>query len=139
MRPITTTIAALTAALTLVLPSAGISTALVPDGRGVDGLPTVEDILERYYEALGGREALERITTRVATGRVVDDRPYTGPVRITMSSICQKVSSPRGPTARPAGSSKTVWSQRPRSPAVRRWRSCSIPRDRSASANTSGR
>jgi len=62
---------------------AGVPVAAASDERGADEFPDVDDILERYYEALGGREALERIETRMSTGRIVDDRPCTGPVRIT--------------------------------------------------------
>jgi len=75
-------ITALVAALVFVSVSpAADARGAAPAKRG--GEPTLEQVLERYYEAIGGRDALERITTRVSTGRVVDDRPYTGPVRIT--------------------------------------------------------
>jgi hypothetical protein len=80
VRPITT--AVLVALLMLTAPPAGVPTAAASEAPGTEGLPAVDDILERYYEALGGREALERFETRVSTGRVVDDRPYTGPVVI---------------------------------------------------------
>jgi len=36
-------------------------------------LATVESILERYIEAVGGREAIERLTTRVCIGREITD------------------------------------------------------------------
>jgi len=77
------TIVVLTALLTLTAPPYAGVFATAGDGRSADELPTVDEILERYYEALGGRESLERIKTRVSTGRVVDDRPYTGPVHIS--------------------------------------------------------
>ncbi len=47
-----------------------------------DTLPTLEEILERYIEAVGGREAIELATTRVVRGRLIDDRPYRGPVQV---------------------------------------------------------
>lgn len=43
--------------------------------------PTVAEILDRYIEAVGGREALERITTRVCIGRTVTDlRSWEHPI-----------------------------------------------------------
>jgi len=42
-------------------------------------LPTLEDVVERYIEAVGGREAIERLTTRVMTGRLVTDLPTWQP------------------------------------------------------------
>jgi hypothetical protein len=44
-----------------------------------DTLPTLEEVLERYVEAVGGREAIERLTTRVMTGRLVTDLPAEKP------------------------------------------------------------
>jgi caffeoyl-CoA O-methyltransferase len=43
--------------------------------------PTLDKILERYIEALGGREALEKLNTRICRGQFIDDRPYTGPLK----------------------------------------------------------
>ena len=42
-------------------------------------LPTLEQILDRYVEALGGREAIAKLETRTITGKQIDDRPYKGP------------------------------------------------------------
>ncbi len=44
-------------------------------------IPSVDEVLDSYVEALGGREAIEKLTTRVCTGRYVkdlhwDDPPY---------------------------------------------------------------
>ncbi|UCC71649.1 MAG: hypothetical protein JSV86_14860 [Gemmatimonadota bacterium] len=44
-----------------------------------DTLPSLEEVLERYVEAVGGREAIERLTTRVLTGRLVTDLPTREP------------------------------------------------------------
>ncbi len=44
-----------------------------------DTIPTLEEVLERHIEAVGGREALERLTTRVMTGRLVTDLPSRQP------------------------------------------------------------
>ncbi|MCK9997451.1 MAG: hypothetical protein KAH56_14345 [Candidatus Krumholzibacteria bacterium] len=41
-------------------------------------LPTLEQILGRYVEALGGRENLTKLTTRSIIGEQIDDRPYKG-------------------------------------------------------------
>lgn len=42
-------------------------------------LPTLEQILDRYIEGLGGREAIANLETRTIFGREIDDRPYAGP------------------------------------------------------------
>ncbi len=67
----------------LVLAAGQVAGTAASPVQAGGGLPSVDEILERYYEALGGRDALERIHARVSTGRIVDDRPYTGPIRIT--------------------------------------------------------
>jgi hypothetical protein len=42
-------------------------------------LPTLEQILERYVEVMGGREAIAKLETRTITGKQIDDRPSMGP------------------------------------------------------------
>ncbi len=54
-------------------------------------IPALEHILDRYIEALGGRGAIERLTTRVCKGRFVDDRPYAGPVKTIPFDALSKV------------------------------------------------
>lgn len=44
-----------------------------PNEARAENPPTVERILERYIEAVGGREALERLTTRKCIGREITD------------------------------------------------------------------
>jgi hypothetical protein len=44
-----------------------------------EAVPTLEEVLERHIEAVGGREAIEKLTTRVLTGRVVTDLPTRQP------------------------------------------------------------
>ncbi|MFL6336598.1 MAG: CocE/NonD family hydrolase [Pyrinomonadaceae bacterium] len=47
------------------------------------GLPTVEQILERYVAAVGGRAAIERLTSRVLKGTyTVPGRNFSAPVTI---------------------------------------------------------
>jgi len=53
--------------------------AAAASGAERDELPTLSLVLARYVDAVGGREAVESLTTRVCTGREVDDRPYRGP------------------------------------------------------------
>jgi hypothetical protein len=43
-----------------------------------DDLPTLEQILDRYVDVLGGRENLAKLATRTITGKQIDDRPYQG-------------------------------------------------------------
>jgi hypothetical protein len=54
--------------------------AVAETGAG-ESIPSVDEVLDRYVKALGGREAMEKLTTRVCTGRYVkdlhwDDPPY---------------------------------------------------------------
>lgn len=42
-------------------------------------LPSLQEILQRYVEAVGGREAIGRLTTRVMMGRLVTDLPSRRP------------------------------------------------------------
>lgn len=44
-----------------------------------EALPTLDKILEKYIQALGGRAAIEKLTTRVCTGRFVDDLSWKDP------------------------------------------------------------
>ncbi|MGD2218183.1 MAG: hypothetical protein PVJ64_15605 [Gemmatimonadales bacterium] len=44
-----------------------------------DTLPTLEEVLQRHIDAVGGRQAIERLTTRVMTGRLVTDLPSREP------------------------------------------------------------
>jgi len=44
-----------------------------------EAVPTLDKILERYIQALGGRAAIEKLTTRIGTGRFVDDLSWKDP------------------------------------------------------------
>jgi hypothetical protein len=44
-----------------------------------DSVPTLQEVLDRYIEAVGGREAIEKLTTRVLKGRLVTDLPTRQP------------------------------------------------------------
>lgn len=44
-----------------------------------EDLPTLEQILERYVEVMGGREAISKLETRTVVGKQIDDRPSMGP------------------------------------------------------------
>jgi hypothetical protein len=44
-----------------------------------DSMPTVDRVLERYVDAVGGRAALARLRTRVVHGAFVEDLPSMGP------------------------------------------------------------
>ncbi len=46
---------------------------------GQDTLPKLDEILERHIEAVGGRAAIEQLTTRVIVGRLVTDLPTWEP------------------------------------------------------------
>jgi len=54
--------------------------ALLDDmGVGRDTMPRVDQIIERYVEAVGGHAAIERLTTRLMTGQLVTDLPTWSP------------------------------------------------------------
>lgn len=42
-------------------------------------LPTLDQILERYVDVMGGREAIAKLEARNISGKQIDDRPYQGP------------------------------------------------------------
>jgi hypothetical protein len=42
-------------------------------------LPALDEVLERYVEALGGRHAIEKLKTRVCRGRMITDLPSRDP------------------------------------------------------------
>ena len=44
-----------------------------------DSLPSVDRILERYVDAVGGRAAIERLQTRIVQASFVEDIPHEGP------------------------------------------------------------
>ncbi|UCE40366.1 MAG: hypothetical protein JSV17_13010 [Candidatus Aminicenantes bacterium] len=52
---------------------------------------TLEQILERYVEAIGGKEAVEKLTTRVCKGQFIDDRPYAGPKQVIPFETFSKI------------------------------------------------
>jgi len=60
----------------LVLLAALLMTAVT---ASAGDLPTVDEILDRYVAALGGRENILKLETRVLTGTQIDDRPFRGP------------------------------------------------------------
>ena len=50
------------------------------DGIVVDeSLPTLKSVLDHYINALGGREAMEKLTSRICTGQFVEDMPSRQP------------------------------------------------------------
>jgi hypothetical protein len=59
--------------LTLIL----MLSAAVPASAGE--LPTLEQILDRYVDVMGGQEAIAQLETRTIIGKQIDDRPYKGP------------------------------------------------------------
>jgi len=54
-----------------------------PGAAAQDTVPTVDRIVARYVEAAGGREAIERLNTRVTRGSFVEDIPSEGPATAT--------------------------------------------------------
>ena len=76
--------------------TAGLLPALVASAsaRGPmaqDSLPTVDRVLERYVDAVGGRTALARLQTRVVFGAFVDEFPSEGPATTIRFAACAQV------------------------------------------------
>ena len=56
----------------------------VPTAAQTPALPTVDQVLEKYIAALGGRAALEKISSRVATGAIeIPDVGVSGTIHIS--------------------------------------------------------
>lgn len=51
----------------------GLTPISLQNSAAAENIPTVEQILERYVEAVGGREALEKLETRVCVGKAITD------------------------------------------------------------------
>jgi hypothetical protein len=51
----------------------------LPSATQQDTLPTLDRVIERHIEAIGGREAIARLTSRVTHGRKVTDLPTRNP------------------------------------------------------------
>jgi len=62
-----------------------ICALVTPTALAEEPLPTLEDVLERWAEAVGGRAALERLTTRTYDGQEIVDLAYRDPPRETAS------------------------------------------------------
>jgi hypothetical protein len=74
--------------LFLVLLACAVSAALFGSGPET---PTLEQILERYIEAMGGKEAIEKLKTRVCMGKFIDARPYAGPKQVIPFEAYSKI------------------------------------------------
>lgn len=65
----------------IAVPQTLFSQKDVAPARTIDSLPSVDIILDRYVNALGGKEAIEKLTTRVRKGTVqITDVAATGTV-----------------------------------------------------------
>jgi len=62
-----------TATLLFLLVFLGVCALADEGGLMLTELPSVESILSRYVDAVGGREAIEKLTSRVCTGKEVTD------------------------------------------------------------------
>jgi len=57
-----------------------------------DSLPSVDEVLENYINALGGRETIEKLTTRTCTGYLVKDVHWEEPpYDVARLKICSKM------------------------------------------------
>jgi len=75
-------------------------------------LPSAAQILERYITAIGGRPAVERLTTRIARGRLIT-QAGEAPLEIRQKApgkIFRQIDSPAGGTSRNGFDGQTAWS-----------------------------
>jgi hypothetical protein len=63
-------ILSITASLPVLLCAAGKS-GVAPQAQGASATPNVDEILSKYIQAIGGKAALEKVTTRVMKGTLV--------------------------------------------------------------------
>jgi len=57
-----------------------------------DSLPAVDEVLDNYINALGGREAIEKLTTRIFAGHLVKDVHWEDPpYEVAHIIICSKM------------------------------------------------
>jgi Photosynthetic reaction centre cytochrome C subunit len=77
---------------------------------------TLDQVIDKYVQAIGGREALEKITTRVMTGTVTDRAQQTSPFTVQEklpASIRVESTGPRGATVARVSTGSTGWAQTP--------------------------
>jgi hypothetical protein len=58
---------------------AGQDLRVQPEHDQQEPLPTLQEILDRHIAAVGGRDAIAKLTTRVMKGRLVTDLPTRQP------------------------------------------------------------
>lgn len=52
--------------------------------QGQSAMPTVDQVIEKYIAAVGGRDAMEKVTSRVSTGTFeIPDMGLSGPITIS--------------------------------------------------------
>ncbi len=78
-------------------------------GVGRDTMPTVDQILERYIDAIGGRDAIERLTTRVMTGRLITDLPSESPPVYEEAEVEIRAATSHGYVSIMRTADETVW------------------------------
>jgi len=70
----------LVALLLALLPAAALANPGIADADEAAELPSVESLLKRYVEAVGGREAILELRTRVASMHIVTDLEWDPPI-----------------------------------------------------------
>lgn len=63
----------LTTALTIIMIAGLFSLISPPSKVCAEDLPSVEDILQRYIDVIGGREAIEKLSSRICIGKETTD------------------------------------------------------------------
>ena len=69
--------------LFLLLASTTVSGEPFPQNKPDTGTPTLEQILDKYVQALGGRAALEKVNSRASKGTFTSNHlKTTGPIEL---------------------------------------------------------
>ena len=94
-------------------PAAGRGAAAAPAGRGAQRpTETVDQVLDKYLEALGGRDALAKLSTRVRTGTLGNRAGQSSPVTIEETAAGQvRVSVASATPAARASDGSSGWTQ----------------------------
>lgn len=103
---------------TLSLLAAIVALAAAHPSAGVQALPTADQVIDKYIEALGGRAAIEKLTSRVTKGSMeTPDGAQVGTVTISEKapnkSLAVIDSPAMGGTFRQGTDGMTAWEDQP--------------------------
>lgn len=87
------------------VPAVGAEANAAPEGApgaamgNASSMPTADQVLQKYVEALGGMDAVQKVTTRVEKGTLTDEGGHSSSIEITYQAPDKRalvVQTPRG-------------------------------------------